>query len=100
MVLACVKQVQKDLGMFGIELHFSGQVMYAYDELFSQLQPELERLIFHHSNLPQILYRVDVSEEQVKKIMLEDEPYSYALTRLILWRELQKVVTRYLMSTK
>lgn len=100
MVLACVKQVQKDLGMFGIELHFSGHASKAYDELFSQLQPEMERLMFHSSNLPQILYRIDVSEEQVRKMMQENEPYSYALTRLILWRELQKVVTRFMLSSK
>lgn len=98
MVLACVQQVQKDLGMFGIKLHFNGQVETAYQELFSQLQPELEQLLFKTSSLSQILYRVDVSEEQVKKVMLEEEPYSYALARLILWRELQKVVTRFILS--
>lgn len=98
MVLACVKQVQKDLGMFNIVLHFSGQVETAYEELFHQLQPEIERLLCQNSMLPQILYRVDVEEEQVKKVMQKDEPFSFALTRLILWRELQKVVTRHLLS--
>jgi len=46
----------------------------------------------------EILYRVDVDEAKVKIISQENEPYSASITRLILWRELQKVVTRFLLS--
>jgi hypothetical protein len=44
------------------------------------------------------LYRVDVDESKVKQIAELNEPFSASLTRLILWRELQKVVTRFLLK--
>jgi hypothetical protein len=43
-----------------------------------------------------ILYRIDVSDEQIKKAVNENtsEPFSEIITDLIIKRELQKVVIR------
>ncbi|MBK6331061.1 MAG: hypothetical protein IPF62_11295, partial [Bacteroidetes bacterium] len=48
------------------------------------------KLLNTNTILMEILYRVDVSEETVKKASEGDEDFSELLTRLILWRELQK----------
>ncbi len=98
MIHDCVAQVQKDLGNYGIQLTFSGNVLTAYQELFQQLEPQLNQLIKRGSSLMEILYRVDVDESKVKQVAELNEPFSASLTRLILWRELQKVVTRFLLS--
>ncbi len=99
MILACVKQVQKDLGMYGIDISFSGNIHAAYDELFHQLQPQIENLL-SRGNITwvDILYRVDVSEEKVKEVSNKQDSFSSAITDLILWRELQKVVIRFLLQ--
>ncbi len=95
----CVAQVQKDLGSYGIELHYSGDANNAYQELFIQMQPQIARLLHSNTTLMEILYRVDVSEEAVREASKGNEEFSHSVTRLILWRELQKVVTRFLLSS-
>jgi hypothetical protein len=91
------EQVIKDFDMFGLEIRFSGNSYSAYEELFEQVHPNLEKLL--HSNQAKflgILYRIDLSEEQVQKAVRENtsEPFSAVVTDLILKRELQKVVWR------
>lgn len=94
----CVAQVQKDLGSYGIEIRYSGNHLNAYEELFLQLQPQLEKLLHSGTKLIAILYRVDINEKEVRKAADNQEDMSHALARLILWRELQKVVTRFLLK--
>lgn len=96
----CVAQVQKDLAMYGIHLFYSGTHTDAYAELFAQLQPQIEKLLQSNTKLMEILYRVDVSEKALKDLDPTHEPLSHAITRLILWRELQKVVTRFLLRSE
>jgi hypothetical protein len=48
--------------------------------------------------LMDILYRVDVPEKYVKEMLSWDTSLSVSLTKLILLRDLQKVVIRYLLS--
>ncbi len=98
MIRACVAQLQKDVGSYGLEISFSGDVYNAYDELFQQVEPWLSRL--PHGVLMEVLYRVDVNESMTSQVMQENESYHRTLTRLLLWRELQKVVTRFLLSDK
>jgi len=100
MVHACVAQTQKDLHPYGIQLHYSGLASTAYAELFSQLQPQLDRLLQQQTGIREILYRVDVSEKALHDCMQPHELLSASLSRLILWRELQKVVTRFLLSSE
>lgn len=98
MIHECVAQVQKDLGSYGIEIHYSGNHLNAYEEIFAQLQPQIEKLIHNGTRLIAILYRVDINENEVRKAADQHEDMSHVLCRLILWRELQKVVTRFLLK--
>jgi hypothetical protein len=91
------EQVIKDFEMFGLEIKFSGNAYSAYEELFEQVCPHLEKLLhFNQSKFLGILYRIDLSEEQVQKAVRENssEPFPVIMTDLILRRELQKVVLR------
>jgi hypothetical protein len=99
LVHECVAQVRKDLGSYGIQLEYSGVAANAYEELFVQLQPQISSLLHSSTQLMEILYRVDVSEVQVQKAVESNEGLDFTLTRLILWRELQKVVTRFLLQS-
>lgn len=90
-------QVIKDFDMFGLEVKFSGNAYNAYEELFDQIQPHIDKLI--NSNQQKflgILYRIDISEEQIKKALNDNlsEPFSCIITDLVIKRELQKVVIR------
>lgn len=96
MIEACATQTIKDLGLYGIELHFSGNPLTAYEELFHQIKPALEERLQRGSSVQEILYRVDVSETLVTQFLTANVDVAGGLTTLILWRELQKVVTRFL----
>ncbi|MEY3982591.1 MAG: hypothetical protein RL160_148 [Bacteroidota bacterium] len=98
-IQACAEQVQKDFAMYGFDIDFSGTTATAYEELFAQLEPIVARETGRSSGkLQELLYRIDVSEQKVREAALADEPWSQSITRLILWRELQKVVIRKLMG--
>ena len=98
MIRACAQQLQKDLAPYAIQITFSGDIHEAYAEMFFQLKQALAKLFTQNSSLQEILYRVDVQESLIQKVAQENEDITSSLTRLILWRELQKVVTRYLLS--
>ena len=98
LIKECAAQTQKDLGLYGIEISFSGNAETAYEELFSQIEPLIKSLLKKGSSLMEILYRVDVEESKLKEISEPNETISQSITRLILWRELQKVVTRFLLK--
>lgn len=90
-------QVIKDFDMFGLEIKFSGNAYNAYEELFDQIQPHIEKLInINQQKFFGILYRIDLSEEQIKKAVNDNlsEPFSHIITDLVIKRELQKVVIR------
>lgn len=90
-------QVIKDFDMFGLEIKFSGSSYNAYEELFEQIQPYIEKLISTNMHkFMGILYRIDLSEEQIKKAVNENqsESFSVIITDLVIKRELQKVVIR------
>ena len=90
-------QIIKDFDMFGLEIKFSGNTYNAYEELFDQIQPHIAQLISkNHSKFMGIIYRIDLSDEQIKKAISENssEPFDFIITDLIIKRELQKVVIR------
>ncbi|HET6226070.1 MAG TPA: hypothetical protein VFF27_07305 [Bacteroidia bacterium] len=90
-------QVIKDFDMFGLEIKFSGNAYNAYEELFDQIQPHMDKLISsNQQKFLGILYRIDLSEEQIKKAVKDNlsEPFSSIITDLVIKRELQKVVIR------
>ena len=82
--------------MSGIEIKFSGNADNAYAELFSQIHPHIEKLLKGSTgNFYNLLYRIDLSEQQIKKaVKSSDRSFSEMITDLILKRELLKVVMR------
>ena len=92
-------QVIKDFGINGINIKFSGNAQNAYAELFEQIHPHIEQLLKGSiGRLYELLYRIDLSESQIKKEAASavDKTFSEILTDLILKRELLKVVMRKL----
>ena len=91
------QQIIKDFGIQGMQIKFSGNTENAYKELFSQILPHIEKLQNENfQNFYNLMYRIDVSEEQIKKAVEEskDKSFSEIVTELILKRELIKVVFR------
>ena len=90
-------QIIKDFDMFGLEIKFSGNAYNAYEELFEQIEPHINKLIkSNQQKFMSILYRIDLSEQQIQNAVKENytEPFSDIVTDLIIKRELQKVVIR------
>lgn len=92
------QQVMKDFGMNGMEIKFSGNAENAYAELFDQIHPHIQKLLSEKRGeaFYNLLYRIDLSETQIKKAVESslDKSFSETLTDLILKRELLKVVMR------
>ena len=91
------QQVIKDFRIQGKEIKFSGSAENAYDELFFQILPLVEKLQKENfQNFYDLMYRIDISEGQIKKAVEEskDKSFSEVVTDLILKRELLKVITR------
>jgi hypothetical protein len=90
-------QIIKDLGISGIKIRFSGDKYNAYEELFNQIDPEIDKMLnTDRSRLMQVLYRIDINEDLLKRKLRENssESTSAVITELIIKRELQKVVIR------
>ena len=97
-----VKQIKKDFGWSGLEIHFSGNADNAYQELFRQILPQMEKLLKETSGrFYELMYRIDISETQIKHAvaLAKDRSFAEVVTDLILKRELQKVVMRKQYST-
>ena len=91
------QQVIKDFGMTGLEIKFTGNTENAYRELFSQILPLIDKLQKENfRNFYTLMYRIDISEWQIKKAVQDskDRSFSETVTELILKRELIKVVFR------
>lgn len=97
LIKATAEQIIKDFDMFGLEITFSGNAYDAYRELFEQIEPHINQLL--HSNRSKfmgILYRIDLSDEQIKKAVENNSSASFSaiISDLIIKRELQKVVIK------
>ena len=88
-------QIQKDFSHYGDEIHVDSSEL-TWQKLFDQLQMLLLRWIESDFNqLLTVLYRVDISEKELKKNMLSSEyDSSELIAELIMKRELQKVLLR------
>lgn len=97
LIKGTANQIIKDFDMFGMEIKFSGNAYNAYQELFEQIEPHIKNLLENNQQkFMGILYRIDVSDVQIKKAVSENssESFSVIVTDLIIKRELQKVVIR------
>ena len=94
-VLLTAEQVRKDFAMFGMEVNFSGDVNFAYEELFQQLKIYIEDLLSSDSEkLMSLLYQIDLSEKELSKNdpKFQFETVPEIVTHKILERELKKVL--------
>jgi hypothetical protein len=90
------RQIIKDFNGYGIDLSFNDISINAYDELHSNIEPVVKKLLGTNAALLlELLYRIDIKESALSQnVDLPDETASDKITRLIIYRELQKVVTR------
>ena len=92
-----VRQIKKDFLQNGFELQLDEDQFQNYQDLFSSLEEILSWLLERDEpRLLQLLYRIDLGEEKLKKSMMENEQHSLAaiLAQLIIKREAQKVLIR------
>lgn len=96
-VLQTAEQIMKDFWVFGLHINFSGNIEHAYSELHTQLIAQIDELInTSYSTLIGVLYRIDLSEEELHKGTIELPNYNQveAMAHLIIVRELKKVLSR------
>lgn len=107
-----IAQIQKDFGMYNINIQFDGNTETAYEQMMTKLTEEITNLLaIDKSKLQSILYRIDLSEMAIKKALLVNSsnnnqtPISKAsltnfdnqqqvVSHEIIVRELKKVLTR------
>jgi hypothetical protein len=91
------KQVIKDFALFGIQIEFPEDLKFAYQELYPQLESQIQLLLDSNSTkLLSLLYQIDIPEKtiQIKASTQPDRLLADVVTELILERELKKVLTR------
>lgn len=97
LIQATAKQIIKDFSLFDETIKFSGNTTTAYEELYTQIFPIIDRLInLDSSRFFAMLYAIDIEEKKIKKLLFGNEPIAVVqeITKLIIERELIKVVYR------
>lgn len=91
------QQLRKDFESSGLPADFVDRLSRDFETLRTQIAEVLEPLHRHHSaNLPILLYRVDLSEHQLRKYSAAEPDLSFEmmLAGLIIKRILQKIILR------
>lgn len=97
LVYETISLLIKDFEQFDINIKFSGNFNSAYQEIMKQLIPQMELLLNNqYQTMLNLLYKIDVSENKIKKLHKQNPQikYSELLSHLILEREWQKALTR------
>jgi len=95
LIILTTEQIKKDFDLFNVEIKFSGNSEKAYEELFSQIEPFITKLInTNYEKLLSVLYKIDVSEKRISEVVNKSKNISDEITRLIIFRELQKVIIK------
>jgi hypothetical protein len=90
-------QLQKDFEGAGLNGDFANTLPQNYDAILSAIGSEIEKVNrLAVSKVTGLLYRIDVSEIQIKKLSSEKKENSMnqIISELILKRELQKIVIK------
>lgn len=96
-------QIMKDFGLFGVEITFSGDVEYAYEELHGQLTGQIGGLIRNnYDKLLAVLYQVDITEREITWAETDLPHYSHVeiVAHQVIARELKKVLLRHYFKSK
>ena len=98
-----IRQINKDLEMVDEAISRPGHPEDAYEAIFQQVQSILRRLIhLNYNQYLNLLYRIDISEEQIKKAMdtQPESDLSEVSAELVIKREFQKIVIRNYYSSE
>lgn len=98
-----VRQIAKDFALFGMKIEFAESVEWNYDELFRQLLPTIDKLMYNdYPRLLSLLYQIDLSPANIHAARIEqpDTPDCELISALIIYREFKKVVFRMYYKSK
>lgn len=90
-------QLFKDAERTGIELEKSDNENWTFDDLIGYLNPIVERLFEVNSEkIFALFYTIDIPEKAIRAALNDNGPLgvSHAITKLIIERELLKVLTK------
>lgn len=90
-------QLKKDFESAGVNPDFTSQLPSQLDALNTRIIAVLDPLVHHHSSLlSSLLYRVDISEQQLQKYQAANKTLSFVevMSELIIKRVLQKVILK------
>jgi hypothetical protein len=97
-ILNTIAQIQKDFGMYSIQINFDGNTATAYQQLMQQLGIEITKLLsIDKSKFQSILYRIDLSERHIQQALSKNFNLetNHTIAHEIIVRELKKVLTRF-----
>lgn len=102
MIRATAKQISKDFEIFGEVITFSGNADTAYAELSDQISSISKKMMAENfEKFLSLLYRIDISENSVKKILTEySGNFEIIIAEMIIERELKKIIIRKYYSEK
>ncbi|MFN8354374.1 MAG: hypothetical protein U0Y10_08010 [Spirosomataceae bacterium] len=89
-----LEQLVKDFKMANLTLSLDLSMAYSFDQLQAKVEETLRQQATTPRSVQAVLYRVDLSEGQLKKRLNSDAKMTQ-LAELIIKRELQKVVIRH-----
>lgn len=100
---ATMRQLEKDFSLDEDSVQLKDYQGNLFEQLFEVVYPIINKLITNnYQQFLNTLYRIDVNEFKLKQEMskVDANQYSEVVTRLVLQKELQKVIIRNIYSTK
>lgn len=88
-------QLQKDFENCNLNGSFATDLIRDYDAILGKVHLEVEKIGRSSGKLNELLYRIDISEAQIKKASgLNSNSFTEMVAELIVKRELQKIVIK------
>lgn len=92
-----VSQIQKDFGMFGIDVDFPLTMEMVYHDLFRELEYHISGLLSSNvQKLSALLYQIDLGERTILEAWEKHPEFTHSqiIAELVIYRELKKVLFR------
>jgi hypothetical protein len=94
---ATAKQIVKDFSLFGLEINYSEEIVFTWNELYLELENQIRHLLeINSAKILSLLYQIDIPENKIIE-RVEDEKaklMSEVVAEMIMEREIKKVLTR------
>jgi hypothetical protein len=100
---ATMRQLEKDFSLDEYSVQLEDYQGNLFEQLFDVVYPIINKLIANnYQQFLNTLYRIDVNELKLKQetAKVDANQYSEVVTRLVLQKELQKVIIRNIYSTE